>query len=372
MGPKTHEEWMKTVLVLAANGKYSVSPNPMVGACLVKSGRLLALGYHREFGGPHAERIALERVGRRAEGATLYVTLEPCSTWQKTPPCSPLIVEKKIKQVVIGALDPNPLNHKKGVRFLTRHGVKVVAGVLEDQVKEQNAGFFTVMTKGRPFVTLKMAQTLDGKIATREGLSRWISSPETRKFVRELRTEQDAVLVGKSTFFMDDPRLAVPSTSKALACGKPWKVVMVSEKGWPSKARLFRGNRLVILCFPESKAKQVIRGAKRKKGHFTLLPVKDVRGRVNISDLLKKLAALGVSRLLVEGGGELAWSLIEAGCVDRAIWVIAPKVFGGRDAKTSVEGAGVTRPDQAYSFKPRKVSRLGKDWVFEGTFSKGR
>jgi len=367
-----HEQWMKKALSLAAKGKYSTSPNPMVGVCVVKNGRLIASGYHKKFGGPHAERMALEKIGRKAKGATLYVTLEPCATWQKTPPCAPLVVEKGIREVVIGALDPNPLNHKKGVHYLKAHGVKVVAGVLEAQVKEQNVGFFKVMSEKRPFVTLKMAETLDGKIATHEGRSRWISGPKAREFVHNLRTEQDAVLVGKGTFYQDDPRITVAPRSKCLAYGKPWKVVMVSEKGWSPRARVFHDDRLTILVFPESKTKKIVRVAGKTKGHFTLLPVKETKGRIVVSDLLKKLAGLGVTKLLVEGGGELAWSFIEAGCVDRAIWILAPKVFGGRSAKTSVEGAGVAKTDQAYSFVTRKVVRCGEDWIFDGIFKKGK
>ena len=368
MPPTTHEKWMMTALTLAAKGEYAVSPNPLVGACLVKNDRLIATGFHKEFGGEHAEKMVLSRAGKRAEGATLYVTLEPCATWQKTPPCAPLIVEKGIKKVVIGALDPNPLNHKKGVRYLKRHGVQVVTGVLTDKIKEQNEGFFMAMGQKRPFVTLKMAETLDGKIATCKGLSRWISSPRSRQLVHDLRADQDGVLVGKHTFYKDNPSITVSPKSKCLAHGKPWKIVIVSEKGWSSNACIFHDRRLAILVFPENQTKRIMKAADRIKGHFTLLPVKDKKGKVDIQDLLKKLAALGVQKLLVEGGGELAWSFIEAQCVDRAIWILAPKVFGGRSAPTGVEGSGVTRPDQAFAFTPKKVYQCGEDWVFDGTF----
>lgn len=370
MRPTQHERWMKTALALAAKGQYSTSPNPMVGACVVKGGRLIASGYHQEFGGPHAERIALERSGCGAKGATLYVTLEPCATWQKTPPCAPWIADKGIKQVVIGAEDPNPLNHKKGIRCLRERGVKVVTGILEDEVKKQNEGFFKMMTAKRPFVTLKMAETLDGKIATREGLSRWISSLRSRKFVHQLRTMHDAVLVGKNTFYTDDPRIAVTPKAKCLAYGKPWRVVMVSEKGWSAKARIFRDDRLTVLVFPESKTKAILKVADKIRGHFALLPVKEAKGRISVPDLLRKLGSIGVTKLLVEGGGELAWSFIKNGCVDRAIWIIAPKIFGGRDSKTSVEGEGVGRPNQAYLFMAKKILRSGGDWILDGVFQK--
>ena len=365
-----HEVWMKRALALAEKGRFSVSPNPMVGVCVVSKGKLVGSGFHEKFGGSHAEPNALSKAGKKARGATLYVTLEPCATWQKTPPCAPHIREKGIKRVVIGCLDPNPLNRGKGVRFLRQYGIAVITGVLEEEIRKQNEGFFKMMTAKRPFVTLKMAQTLDGKIATREGLSRWISSPPSREFVHKLRANHDAVLVGKHTFYQDDPRLTVPKGSRSLAAGKPWKIVIVSARGWSPKARVFEDNRLTILVFPEKDLKEIIKKAEAQKGTLMLLPVREKRGRIEVRELLQKLASLGVAKLLVEGGGELAWSFLEAGCVDRAFWILAPKVFGGRDAKTSVEGFGVRTPDQAFLFKTAKVMRSGEDWIFEGKFHK--
>lgn len=365
-----HEVWMRRALALAERGRFRVSPNPMVGACVVSRGKLVGSGFHEKFGGPHAEPNALARAGKKARGATLYVTLEPCATWQKTPPCAPLIKEKGIKKVVIGCLDPNPLNRGKGVRFLREQGISVEIGVLENEVRKQNEGFFKCMTAKRPFVTLKMAQTLDGKIATREGLSRWISSPPSREFVHKLRADHDAVLVGKNTFYQDDPRLTVPKGARSLAAGKPWKIVMISTQGWSPKARIFEDDRLTILVFPEKELRSTVKKAEAQNGTIMLLPVRTKRGRLEIRELLKKLAALGVTRLLVEGGGELAWSFLEAGCVDRAFWILAPKIFGGRSAKTSVEGLGVRTPNQAFLFKTATVKRSGDDWIFEGAFQK--
>ena len=365
-----HEIWKKRALVLAEKGRFSVSPNPMVGACVVSKGKLIGSGFHEKFGGPHAEPNVLTKVGKKAQGATLYVTLEPCATWQKTPPCAPLIKEKGIKEVVIGCLDPNPSNHGKGVRFLRAQGIAVTVGVLEEEVRKQNEGFFKYIVEKRPFVTLKMAQTLDGKIATREGLSRWISSPPSREFVHELRASHDAVLVGKNTFYQDNPRITLPEGSRALAAGKPWKIVMISARGWSPKARIFQDDRTTILVCPEKDLKAIVKKTEARKGTWMLLPVKEQRGRIEVRELLKKLASLGITKLLVEGGGELAWSFLEAGCVDRAFWILSPKVFGGRNAKTSVEGLGVRTPDQAFLFKTAKVSCSGDDWIFEGAFHK--
>ena len=365
-----HEFWMKRALVLAEKGRSGVSPNPMVGACVVSKGKLIGSGFHEKFGGPHAEPNALNQAGKKAKGATLYVTLEPCATWQKTPPCAPMIHKQGIREVVIGCLDPNPLNRGKGVRFLRQQGISVKVGVLEREARKQNEGFFKYIAEKRPFVTLKMAQTLDGKIATREGLSRWISSPPSRAFVHKLRAEHDAILVGKNTFYQDDPRLMVPKSSRSLESGKPWKIVMITARGWSPKARILEDDRLTLLVFPEKDLGAIVKKAEAQKGTLMLLPVRENHGRVDVRELLGKLASLGVTKLLVEGGGELAWSFLEAGCVDRAYWILAPKVFGGRDAKTSVEGSGVKTPDQAFDFKTDTLRRSGEDWIFEGSFHK--
>ncbi len=370
MLPRDHERWMKAALRLAAKGRHAVSPNPMVGACVVRNGRLVASGYHRKFVGPHAERIALEKAGRRAKGATLYVTLEPCSAWMKTPPCAPLIVERGIREVVIGSLDPNPLNCRKGVNYLEKHGVKIVTGILAGEAAKLNEGFYALMKNGRPFVTLKMAETLDGKIATREGRSRWISSPSSREYVHRLRTCHDAVLVGKHTFYQDNPRITVPANAKCLRSGKPWKIVVVSDEKIPKHPRLFEDSRLCVFVCPRAKIKKISCAMNKTGNSRVLLPVSEKNGRLDIREALKKLGGLGIATLLVEGGGEMAWSLIESGCVDRAIWIVAPQIFGGRDAKTSVEGAGVSDPSRAYSFRTEKVSRSGEDWIFEGTIKK--
>ncbi|OQA57083.1 MAG: Riboflavin biosynthesis protein RibD [Candidatus Omnitrophica bacterium ADurb.Bin277] len=367
MPKKTDEDWMSFSLRLASRGRHAVSPNPMVGACVVRKNRLIACGYHKKFGGPHAERLALDRAGKRTRGATLYVTLEPCGTWKKTPPCAPLIVERGIKKVVIGSLDPNPANHGKGLRYLRAAGVSVRTGILSEQVRSQNEGFFSLMTRRRPFVTLKMAQTMDGKIATRKGKSRWISSPPSRDFVHKLRARQDAVMVGKNTFLEDDPRITVPPKSKCFKCGKPWKIVMVSREFCRPNARVFDDSRMTVMVCPRSQVADMMDRFRKLKGNIILLPVKDKKGRLDIADLLEKLGGMGVSKLLVEGGGEFAWSLIKAGCVDRAFWILSPKIFGGRNARTSVEGTGVGDPESAYFLKTKKVITSGSDWIFEGT-----
>ncbi len=368
-GVKGHEKWMRLALQLAEKGRCSVSPNPMVGACLVRGHRVVAEGYHEAFGGPHAEVLAIKRAGSRARGATLYVTLEPCSTWGKTPPCVAAIVRAGIRNVVIGSLDPNPKNHGRGVRALKKEGVRVRAGILSEEVKEQNNWFFKYVHAGLPYVTLKMAQSLDGKIATRTGASRWISSPLSRAFVHELRAGQDAILVGKNTLFKDDPYLSPRIKSGTLQPGKPWRVVLDPKFQVSLKARIFRGEQLTVVVVSE----KIKKGSEKKNGFYpgcALLPIREKRGRLDLGDLLKNLAALGIAKLLVEGGGELAWSLLEAGFVDKAYWIVAPKILGGRSAKTSVEGKGVLTPSQAIAGKIVKTFQSGEDLVIETEFGK--
>ncbi len=358
------KHWMKQALLLAEKGRAAVSPNPVVGAVLVRNGRLVGQGWHKRFGGPHAEAAAIRAAGVRARGATLYVTLEPCCTWGKTPPCTEALVRAGVREVVVAAVDPNPQHAGRGIRFLRKAGLKVRTGVLAREAGSQNAAFFKWIQTGLPYVTLKMAQTLDGKIATRTGQSRWISSPASRRWVHRLRGEHDAVLVGKNTLFLDDPQLmGMDRNGKGL---KPWRVALDPLAEISPKARLFDGAQPVFLAVSE-KSLGRIRGKKWPRP-VTLLPVPERKGRLDLTAVLKKLAALGVAKLLVEGGGETAWSFLSGGHVDRVIWIMAPKFFGGRSAKTSVEGDGVALPARALPLKEWRSYACGQDLVVEGRF----
>jgi diaminohydroxyphosphoribosylaminopyrimidine deaminase/5-amino-6-(5-phosphoribosylamino)uracil reductase len=349
-----NNDWMVKAIQMAQKGGRQVSPNPLVGALVIKGSRLISSGYHSYFGGPHAEIIALKKAGKKSRGATLYVTLEPCASWGKTPPCVDRVIASGVKKVIIASEDPNPQNRRKGILKLKNAGIKVRVGVLKDKVKEQNEGFFSVHRKGLPFVTLKMAQSLDGKIATKTGKSRWISSSASRKFVHELRDSADAVLVGKGTAFTDNPRLAGTRNGE-----KPWRVVIDPRLQLSPKARIFQGPQLTFIAVSE----KII--GKEKKGSRILIPLPEKRGKLSLKPLLKRLAGLGVNHLLVEGGGEIAWSLISEGLADRLIWIMSPKIIGGRGAKTSVEGEGAGELSRAFDLKWEKCFRLGEDWIFE-------
>lgn len=289
------ERFMRIALELAAKGRGKTYPNPMVGAVVVKNARIVGKGYHKKAGTPHAEIYALNKNSR---GATLYVTMEPCNTYGRTPPCAPRIVEAGIKRVVIASLDPNPVNHNNGIRYLRRHGIDVTVGVLKDAAIRLNE---------LPFVTVKVAMSLDGKIATRTGSSKWISSEKSRQFVRKLRHEADAVLVGRRTYLKDRPRMK----------GVKHKVVLG-------------------------------------------------KGRVDLKKLLKNLAKQGIMHVLIEGGGETIASAIRDGLVDRIYIFIAPKIIGGRNAPTPVEGIGIRNISQALKVKDMQVRKIGEDILVTG------
>jgi len=360
---KQDQKWMQLALNLAEKGRLTTSPNPMVGACVVRRDKLVGKGYHQVYGGDHAEVQALKEAGSRAKGATLYVTLEPCSSWGKTPPCAGAIIQAGIKEVVISLLDPNPRNYRKGVQALRREGVKVRTGVLSDAVRLQNEFFFKYINERMPFVTLKMAQSIDGKIATACGQSRWITSASSRRFVHELREQQDAILVGKNTLLMDNPLLS-PRTKRKRVFQKPWRIVIDPRFEIPSNARVFRGEQITMVVVSERHVHKIKRSRYRKGCNFILVP--EARGKIDLKKLLKKLAGLGVAKLLVEGGGEISWSFLESGLVDKVFWIMAPKIIGGRDAKTSVEGVGIQKLSKAIKIHETKIAQRGDDWIIEG------
>lgn len=359
-----HGFWMAKALELAEKGRCGTSPNPMVGACVVKNKKLIASGYHQRYGAEHAEVIALKKAGHRAKGAVLYITLEPCASWGKTPPCVDAILKSGIRKVVVGAIDPNPENSRKGIAALRREGIEVISGILQENVTAQNDFFFKTMKTRLPFVTLKMAQTLDGKIATASGHSRWITSPPARKFVHRLRWEQDAVLIGAGTLRKDNPYLSPRMPGKNSE--KPWRIALDPQFEISPRARIFKGPQTTVIAVSEKTARSKKFQRKQIRG-CVILPVRETQGgRLDLKELLGKLAGLGIAKLLVEGGGELAWSLIRQGLVDKFYWLVAPKFLGGRLAKTSVEGEGFLHANQALNCKITKTSFLGPDLLIEG------
>ncbi len=350
--------FMRIALREAEKGVGRTSPNPAVGAVLVKGGRVVARGYHARAGGPHAEVVAIRAAGPRAQGADLYTTLEPCNHWGKTPPCSVAVLEAGVKRVFVGSRDPNPLVNGRGLARLRRGGVEVVTGVLEEECDAVNAHWFRFITSGRPHVTLKAAVTLDGKLATASGDSRWVSGPEARAQVHRLRDRIDAVLVGAGTARADDPRLtARPAQGRGR---DPIRVVLDSRLELPPRLRLLRPRRgAPTLVAHVSGTPRVHRAG------VEYLRCRARGGRVDLRDLLAKLAARGVTSLLVEGGAEVHASFLREGIADRVLLFVAPKIAGG-DARSWVAGRGPARMEDALRLEDVEVARVGEDLLVSG------
>lgn len=355
------ELYMRRALGLAARGRGLTHPNPCVGALVVKGDRIVGAGYHRRCGLPHAEADALRRAGKAARGSTLYVTLEPCNHFGRTPPCTDLIIRSGVKRVVAAMKDPNPVTGGRGIRRLKARGIATVVGVLEAEAEALNLPFIKFMKTNMPYVTLKIAESLDGKIATRAGDSRWITSDSSRAYVHRLRRKADAVMVGANTAVTDDPTLLARVPGRK----QPARVVVDSGLRTPLTARIFSTvfSSPVIIA-TTSKASSRKAAAYAMKG-ATVLFAASKGGRVGLKDLLRRLGRMGLIDILVEGGGELAASLVEARLVDRFLFFIAPKIIGGRGAVPSVGGRGVGRVGDALSLSDVKIRRFAKDILIE-------
>jgi len=352
---------MRLAIRLAKRAEGMTSPNPLVGAVIVRRGKVVGSGYHRKAGLPHAEVNALGRAGRDARGATLYVTLEPCDHFGRTPPCTDAIIKSGIKRVVAAMKDPNPVNNGKGIKKLRRHGIEVTVGLMEEESRLMNRPYLKFITEKMPYVTIKIAETLDGKIATRTGDSRWITSDSARRYVHRLRGSADAVMVGAGTVVRDDPLL----TARIPGSRQPVRVVVDSRLRVPLNSKIFSGmKRSPVIIATTKKGK----AAKRFEGAGARLIFTRIKaGRVDIRDLLERLAGMGITSLMVEGGGELVAGFLEEGLADRVLFFIAPRIIGGRDAVTPVEGMGAARVADAIEVEEVRMKRFGRDILVEGT-----
>lgn len=358
---KDHEYYMNLAMKLALKGKGLTSPNPLVGSLVVKNGDIIGKGFHAKAGLAHAEVVALDEAGDKAEGATLYVTLEPCVHFGRTPPCVARIIKSGVKEVVVGMIDPNPLNNGKGIEILKQNKIKIRVGFLEDKLKRMNEAFIKYITKKTPFITVKVAESLDGRIATRTGDSKWITSDKSRGYAHRLRGDFDAVMVGVNTVLRDNPKLDAWFSKK-----QPVKIVVDSQLSTPEKANLFPGAKPVIIATLASALGQETENRKILSGKANILEVKEKGGQVNLKDMLKKLAGLGITNILVEGGGILIGSLFDEGLVDKIMFFISPKIIGGKEAIGAVMGQGVARVERALKLKEVTLRRFGEDFLIEG------
>lgn len=397
-----HEDYMRRALELARKGAGRVNPNPLVGCVVVKDGRIVSEDYHHEIGGFHAERNALLHCpDEDAAGADLYVTLEPCCHTGKTPPCTDIILEKKIGRVFVGAGDPNPKVAGKGIQILRDHGVEVFTGILEEECLDLNAVFFHYITTRTPYVIAKFAETLDGKIATVTGDSRWISSEEARQQTHEDRNRYSAILVGIGTVLTDDPLLTTRLTAeqKARLSGfsgrNPVRVICDSHLRIPLDSRLVKTAnevRTIVACVQRDSCGSRISSAQldgcgqrdscgsgissayseeeaaleKKKADLLaagvdIIGTPAVDGQVDLKFLMAELGKRGIDSVLIEGGGEIHAAAFEAGIVNAVQAYIAPKIVGGCAAKSPVGGTGIQRLADAVQLAVKKVERIGPD-----------
>jgi diaminohydroxyphosphoribosylaminopyrimidine deaminase/5-amino-6-(5-phosphoribosylamino)uracil reductase len=355
------ERWMRRALALAKKGKGWTSPNPCVGAVVVKNGRAVGEGFHPRAGEPHAEIFALQQAGKQARGATLYVTLEPCSHHGRTPPCADAVLNAGISRVVAAMVDPNPKVNGQGLLKLQAAGVEVACGVLEEQARHLNEDFIKFKSQRLPFVTLKIAMTLDGKIATASGESKWITGEKARSYVQRLRHEHDAILVGINTVLADDSQL----TTRLRRGKDPQRIIVDSRARLPLTARVLQVQSSASTWVATTQRAPHSRVGKLQQAGAKILQTEPQSGRVHLGQLMKMLAEQNVMSVLIEGGGTIAWSALEAGIVDKVIFFIAPKIIGGKDAISAVGGVG-RRLDEAWQLRDVTVRKVGEDVMVEG------
>lgn len=356
---------MRLALQLAAKAHGRTAPNPMVGAVVVQRGRMVGQGYHQRAGQPHAEIIALRRAGSRSRGATLYVTLEPCQHHGRTPPCCPAIVNAGIRRVIIAARDPNPLTDGRGIRQLRRAGIDVREGLLAAESRRLNEAFETVMRRAIPLVIGKIGQSLDGKIATVSGESRWITSAAARHQAHQLRRQVDAILVGVKTVLHDDPLLTARRVGGQ--AGRPVKIIVDSRLRTPPTARCLSASSpaptIIATLAADGAARRTL---ERRGAEVWVFPRKAGQDSVPLTPLCRQLVRRGVQRLLIEGGGEVLASAFAQRLVSRVVWWISPLLIGGRRAPTSVGGVGWKRLAAAPRITDMTVTRVGPDVRIEG------
>lgn len=362
-------KYMKRSLELAERGAGYTNPNPLVGAVMVKEGRIIGEGYHEIYGGPHAEVNAFRHATEDVKGATMYVTLEPCSHHGKTPPCANAIVEKGIKKVIIGLKDPNPLVAGRGIKILTENGIEVVTGVLEEEGRKQNEIFLKYIITGLPFCIMKTAMTLDGKIAAYTGDAKWITGELSRKYVHQLRHRVAGIMVGVGTVLADDPFL---TTRLEHGQGRDAaRIIIDSNARIPTEAKVLtlQSNAKTIIAVTDKADSGKIRTLTDKGVEIITTPQKN--GRVDLAFLMKELGERKIDSILLEGGSELNYSALEEGIVDKVNAFIAPKIIGGNSAKTPVGGEGKAYISEATPLKDIDFHRFGDDIMIEGYVRKG-
>lgn len=363
-------EYMRRALSLAKLALGQSSPNPAVGAVLVKGDGVIGQGYTQPPGSHHAEVQALRQAGREAAGGTMYVTLEPCAHYGRTPPCTDAIIEAGVSEVHMAMLDPNPMVSGRGQAELDKAGIKTSLGEREEEAREVNEAYIKFITTGMPFITAKFAMSLDGKIATRTGDSRWISGTESRKYVHFLRYISDAIMAGVNTLLADNPHLTTRCSGGkgGVARKQPLRVIVDGNGRTPLDANIFGepGETMLVMGH---KLNPKLKTAFTKAGAEVMEPPED-EPKVDLKTLVRDLGRRDITSIMVEGGGILLGSLFDLGLVDKVIAFIAPIIIGGAEAKTPVAGEGVSQVTEAFRLERTKVGTLGDDVVVSGYVSR--
>lgn len=357
-------KYMKRAIELSLLGKGYTNPNPLVGAVIVKNDKVIAEGFHEVYGGPHAEVNAFKNATADPKGGTMYVTLEPCSHYGKTPPCANAIVEKGIARVVIGMKDPNPLVSGKGIEILEKNGIHVTSGILEDEIGRINEIFIKYITSQNPFCILKTAMTLDGKIATASGDSKWITNEASRRYVHELRHQVAAIMVGVNTVLVDDPMLTTRLENKEGM--DPIRIIVDTRGRIPLESKVLYGESKAktIVATTELMDSEKIKDLQALGAEVIITPLKE--DKVDLADLMRQLGEMKIDSVLIEGGSTLNYSALDEGIVDKVITFIAPKIIGGKSAKTPVGGEGLSKINHAFILKDIKITRFDEDMMIEG------
>lgn len=367
------EKYMRRAIELAKRGSGHVNPNPLVGAVIVRDGEIIGEGYHECYGQLHAERNAIANAKKRGnslEGSTIYVTLEPCCHYGKTPPCTEAIIEEKIARVVVGSDDPNPLVSGKGFQMLREKGIEVIPHFLKEECDAMNHVFFHYIRTGTPYVAMKYAMTMDGKIACYTGDSKWVTGEESRAHVQTLRNHYKGIMAGIGTVLADDPML----NCRIEGGRDPIRIIADSHLRIPMDSQLVRTagqQSLIVACLPDADEEKAVqlqeKGVEvlRIPGVTTADITEEQKEVISLPVLMKELGARKIDGILLEGGGQLNESALQAGIVDRIYCYIAPKIFGGAQAKTPVEGQGLTRAADAWQFKRIGMQEFGQDILLE-------
>ncbi len=351
MAVMADEKYMRMALELAEKGRGKTTPNPMVGAVLVKNGRVIGQGYHKKAGTPHAEIHALRQAGSKARGSTLYITLEPCCHYGRTGPCSRAIISAGVKEVVYAITDPNPKVKGKGGRQLRQAGVIVRHGVMAKEASKINESYLKYLKTGRPFAILKLAMTLDGRIASLNGDSRWVTGETARAMVHRLRAGVDAVVIGAQTANIDNPQLTV----RAITGNNPYRIILSSHKRLRNNLKLFSENKDFRTIVATSGGRVPVEIGKNS----IIWKIEKKGNQLSLDDFLEKAGRFGLTSLLIEGGSRLATAFIKKGLIDKYVFMLAPKILG--EGIAAVGDLGRTKMSQALSLKDWQVEKCGED-----------